>query len=131
MKNEQTIGRTAIATDAAISGDIVQNHLGSFLEHDLEALMSDFTDESVLVTPEKTYTGLEEIRGYFAALMAQFPKQRSRIELDKTVISDDVAYIIWRGTSPGLEVSFATDTFVIKNGKIRKQTFAGQLKVTG
>ncbi|MBN8858042.1 MAG: hypothetical protein J0H29_06620 [Sphingobacteriales bacterium] len=51
--------------------------------------------------------------------------------MEKKVINDNLVCIVWHGRSPSLEVSFATDTFIIENGKILRQTFAGQLKPVG
>lgn len=107
--------------------DILQHHLGSFIENDLEALMNDYTSESVLITPKANYSGLTEIRKFFIDLIAHFPKQKSSVELDATVINEELVYIVWHGKSPSLHIPFATDTFVIKKGKIYRQTFAGQL----
>ena len=131
MNNIQTpVADTGIIhTDT--SEEILQNHLNSFLENDLEALMSDFTDESVLITQDTSYKGLKAIKDFYAGLIPLFPKQKSSVELEKTVINDNLVFIVWHGRSPSLEVSFATDTFIIENGKILRQTFAGQLKPVG
>ncbi len=114
-----------------LSRNVLQHHLNSFQENDLEGILSDFTNESVLITPEKNYTGLEEIKEFFVNLLSHFPKQKSSFEIEKTVIQDDLVYIVWHGKTPSLEIPFATDTFIIKNGMIHRQTFAGQLKFIG
>jgi hypothetical protein len=131
MDNIQTPGTNIEATHNDTAKLILQNHLNSFLENDLEALMADFTDESVLITQDTSYKGFEEIKSFYAGLILQFPKQKSSIELEKTVINGDVVYFVWRGESPSLKVLFATDTLIVKNGKIHRQTFAGQLKSIG
>ena len=128
MKNMKISGNNTNITSSDISKNLLQRHLTFFVENNLEALMADYTNESVLITQDTRYTGIEEIKGYFVDLISHFPKQKSTIELDKTEISDDLAYIVWHGKSTSLEVLFATDTFIIKNGKIYRQTFAGQLK---
>ena len=124
MKNAEEKG--IIIDDA--SRFIVMHHLGSFQDNDLEAVVSDYTNESILVTQDATYKGPEEIKGFFAALMNHFPKQKSSFELDKVVVNNDLVYIVWHANTPSLEVSFGTDTFIVKNGKIYQQTFAGQMK---
>ncbi|HEY4207626.1 MAG TPA: hypothetical protein VGM31_12465, partial [Puia sp.] len=48
-----------------VSRAILTRHLNSFLEHNLKTLMSDYSHESVIVTPQGTYTGLQEIEGFF------------------------------------------------------------------
>jgi len=131
MDNIQTLGKNIETTHNDISKLILQNHLNSFLENDLEALMADFTNESILITQDASYNGLEEIKGFYTDLILQFPKQKSSIELEKTVINGELVYFVWRGKSPILEILFATDTLIIKNGKIHRQTFAGQLKPVG
>lgn len=131
MKNTQSPVMNTDTNGNDTSRNILQRHLSSFQQNDLEALMADYSSESVLITPDSNYSGIEEINDFFTDLMAHFPKQKSILEIDKTVINDDLAYIVWHGKTPSLEVPFATDTFIIKNGKILRQTFAGQLKSIG
>ena len=104
------------------------HHLNSFLSNDLDAIISDYTSESVLITPTATYTGLKEIRAFFNTLVKYFPKQKSNFALDRTVIKNDMIYIIWHAKSPVVNVDFGSDTFVIKSGKIHQQTYAAQLQ---
>lgn len=127
MKN--AVERKATTLNDA-TRDIVTHHLGSFQNNDLEAVIADYTNESVFITQDATYRGHEEIRGFFAGLMIYFPKQQSRFELDKLVVNNELAYIVWHANTPSLEVPMGTDTFIMKEGKIYRQTFAGQLKFT-
>ncbi|MBI1341922.1 MAG: nuclear transport factor 2 family protein [Terrimonas sp.] len=131
MKNIATLGVHAESSQNEMSQYVLLRHLSSFQENDLEALMEDYTSDSVLITPNTSYTGLEEIKEYFADLISHFPKQKSIVKIDKTVINDDLVYIVWHAKTPSLEVSFATDTFIIKKDKILRQTFAGQLTSIG
>jgi hypothetical protein len=39
-----------------------------------------------------------------------------------------MAYILWSGSSALYNATFATDTFVMRDGKIVAQTFAAQLE---
>jgi ketosteroid isomerase-like protein len=105
--------------------EILDHHWQAFKANDLEATMADYTEESVLITPDKTFTGLKEIRDNFVYAFSVFPKDSSTLQLDKSVVSKDVGYIIWQATSPKTKVTFGTDTFIITNGKIVRQTFAG------
>jgi hypothetical protein len=89
--------------------------------------MTDYTDQSVLITKEASYKGIGQIKSYFSELITHFPKNQSTFELDKLVISEDLVFIIWHANSATVQVPFATDTIIIKEGKILKQTFAGQI----
>ncbi len=107
--------------------DIIMHHLGSFQKNDLDAVVSDYTNESVLITQDAIYTGPTEIRNFFANLMPHFPKQKSDFQLDKLTVNNTMAYIVWHATTPSLQVSLGSDTFVLKDGKIYQQTFVGQM----
>jgi predicted SnoaL-like aldol condensation-catalyzing enzyme len=119
----------AATADAAKA--LLTHHLSSFQDNDLDAVVSDYTDESVLVTPEATYTGRKEIRGFFSRLIPQFPKQGTRFQLDKMVVNEGLVFIVWHATTPTLTVPLASDTFLVKDGKILRQTFVGQLQRAG
>ena len=48
------------------SRNTIMGHLSNFLhDNNLEAVVSDYTDESILITQNATYTGPEEIRAFF------------------------------------------------------------------
>jgi ketosteroid isomerase-like protein len=125
MKNAAEIKETTLNE---ASRNIVMHHLGSFQDNDLEAVIADYTKESVLVTQDATYKGPEEIKNFFADLMIHFPKQKSSFELDKLVANNELVYIVWHANTPSLNVALGTDTFIIRDGKIYQQTFAGLLK---
>lgn len=110
-----------------VSTNLLMHHLNSFIENDLETLMLDYTDSSVFITQDATYSGISEIKEFFTNLMTHFPKQECKFELDKMVVKDELAFIVWHATTPTLIVPLGTDTFIIKNEKILQQTFAGQL----
>jgi hypothetical protein len=42
-------------------------------------------------------------------------------------VHGEIAYIVWKADTPSLDVPLGTDTFVVRDGKIVVQTFAGQL----
>lgn len=128
MKSKQNTNRIKEITHNDTSRNIIMHHLTSFQENDLEALMSDYTSKSVLITPVATYTGPDEIRSFFVDLMLHFPKQKSGFELDKLIANDGLVYIVWHAKTPSLDVTLASDTFIIKEGKIHQQTFAGELR---
>ena len=109
------------------SEDVVLHHLHSFTSNDLEKLMSDYTDSSILITHQQTYSGKDQIRAFFIELMTHFPAAASDFTLDKLVSDGELAFIVWHATTPTLEVPLGTDTFVIKGNKIVQQTFAGQM----
>ncbi len=110
-----------------VSTNLLMHHLNSFIENDLETLMLDYTDSSVFITQDATYTGITEIKEFFTNLMIHFPKQECTFELDKIVVKNQLGFIVWHAATPTVIVPLGTDTFIIKDEKILQQTFAGQM----
>ena len=104
---------------------VLQHHWDAFKANDLEATMADYTDESILVTPDKTFQGLAEIRENFVNAFKAFPKDSSTLTLNKSLAVRDIGYILWGAATPTFQLVYATDTFIIQNGKIVRQTYAG------
>jgi hypothetical protein len=105
--------------------EVLDHHWEAFIQNDMEAVMADYTEESVLITPDKTYKGLDEIRTNFENAFKAFPQDQTAFQLNKSVVEGDVAYILWQAKTPSFNLSYATDTFVIRGGKIISQTYAG------
>ncbi len=104
---------------------VLNHHWTAFQANDLEATMEDYVEESVLITPNATYTGLDQIRQNFVNAFKMFPKDSSSFTLNKSLSVKDVGYILWQAKTPGFNLSYATDTFIIRDGKIIRQTYAG------
>ena len=105
--------------------EILQHHWDAFQANDLEATMADYTEASILVTPDRTFKGLAAIRENFEYAFAVLPKDSTTMKLTKTIVVEDIGYIHWEAKTPKLNFSFGTDTFIIHDGKILRQTFAG------
>jgi len=97
------------------------HHLQAISEG-VDAIMQDFTPDSVLFTPDGPLRGLEPIRGFFDGFLSTSPPELLRaITLVRQDIQGDVAYIIWKAEP---YIPLATDTFVVRDGKIVAQSFA-------
>jgi ketosteroid isomerase-like protein len=111
------------------SKEIVTHHLNSFGERSLDGIMEDYTEDSRIVTADSTYTGMESIRAFFDGLLPLFPIDSTEFNLNKMVVEDNLAFITWDAVTPTMTVSFGTDTFIIKDGKIVWQTFASVISM--
>lgn len=100
--------------------DVMQNHLTA-ARIGVDAVMNDYTDESVLVTREQTYRGRAEIRYFFTELLnGSAAKFLDSFVLNRYEVAGELGYIYWE-SNPWFPK--ATDTFVVRNGKILFQTF--------
>lgn len=122
-KSDQT-GKTE-SIDPEVTRQVLDHHWQTFRDNDLEGVMEDYTEESILITPDTTFKGLEAIRQNFIQAFEAFPVEESPLTLHKSVVEKDVGYILWEASTPQFELLFATDTFIIRDGKIIRQTYGG------
>lgn len=116
---------TKNSINEANTREVLDHHWEAFKANDLEETMKDYTEESVLITPQATYRGLDQIRTNFLNAFQAFPKDATDFTLDKLIVVSDVGYILWKSKTPAFNLTYATDTFIIRDGKIVRQTFAG------
>jgi len=111
---------------------VLDHHLDTLLKGDLDGLVSDYTDDSILIGPEGPVKGLQAIRTMFAGAIASLFKPGTyAFTLDTTHVAGDVAYIVWHARCGSLNVALGTDTFVVRDGKIAVQTFAAKIDAAG
>ena len=111
-----------MTTNTAQTEAVLAHHLEMFTSKDLDGIMSDYTEDSVLIAQDQTCKGLAEIRSFYEAMFPMVtPEFLAAFKMVKQEISGDVAYIAWNVTG---FFALGTDTLVVKDGKIAVQTFA-------
>lgn len=109
---------THAATPATKS--VLDHHLGAFAKG-LPELMKDYSASSMILTHDKKYRGLAEISGFFDGFLKSVkPGFWEAFKINAQAIDRDVAYLVWEAKP---FVNLATDTLVIRGGKIAVQTF--------
>lgn len=99
---------------------VLERHLGAFSKG-IDAIVADHGKDSAVLTHDKQYRGLAEIRAYFDAFLKGIkPGFWEAFKLTAQSIDRDVAYIVWEAKP---FISLATDTLLIRNHKILIQTF--------
>lgn len=112
---------TAAAADASARTHAVFDHHLQAFALGLDALLSDYTEQSVLQLPDKTLRGLAEIREFFAQFLASIqPGFWESFRIQRQAVEGDTAYLVWQARP---FVAMATDTLVVRDGKISVQTF--------
>ena len=102
--------------------DVLDHHLEAFGAQDIDATMKDYTDDAVVITHGEVHRGHEEISDWFEGLFAEFAQSGVDFSLEEKTVEGEYAYIIWRAETPENTYEFATDTFVVRDGKIVAQT---------
>lgn len=108
--------------------DIFSRHLAAFVAGNLEGVLEDFGPDSVVVTQDGVFAGLDRIRLVFGALLAEFGNISSGdspgFTFDVKQVSGDTLFITWHAESKHHVFPFGTDTFVCNGDKIIRQSIA-------
>jgi ketosteroid isomerase-like protein len=110
----------------ASTKDILDNHLGAFFKRDLHRVLSDYAPDAVMFTQDGTLKGVDSIRPLFQALFAEFGKGRPTFNMQRQTIEGDCGYIVWAAETADNVYEMATDTFVVRAGKIVTQSFTAK-----
>jgi ketosteroid isomerase-like protein len=106
---------------------VLDNHLKSFGAGNLDGILSDYAANAIFFTPEGALKGPKEIKPLFERMLAEFGKPGASFSMKQMTVDGDYAYIIWAAETADNVYELATDTFVVRNGKIVVQSFAGKI----
>ena len=113
--------------------EVLDHHLKCLAAGDLEGIVADYAPDAVLITPPGHFSSDGILRGKagaqqgFSALLRELGQPGTSFQMEHMSIEGDYAYIVWRAETPDNIYDFGSDTFVIRNGKIVAQTFAGKI----
>jgi ketosteroid isomerase-like protein len=115
------------AVDPSISAAVLDRHLATFARHGIDAIVSDYGEDSVFVTPQGVFEGKAVIRSLFQDLLAEFSAPETKLSLQQRQVVGSLVHVAWSAETPKNRYSFATDTLFVVDGRIRWQTFAAEI----
>jgi ketosteroid isomerase-like protein len=107
--------------------EVLDRHLRSFSNHDLNGILCDYAPGAVLFTPAGPLREVDAIKSFFQALIAEFRKPGATFNLEHQSVEGDYGYILWTAETADNVYGLGTDTFVVRDGKIVVQSFAGKI----
>jgi hypothetical protein len=111
-----------MSSDPGKTEATVNNHLQAFFRKSVDDVVQDYAKDSVLIVSSGPLRGLSEIRSFFKTFIETMPAGfLEAFKMRSQEFVGEIGYIVW-DASPW--VQFATDTFVVRDGKIMMQTFA-------
>jgi hypothetical protein len=69
----------------------------------------------------------DAIRPLFQAMIAEFGKPDATFSMKQQSVEGEYAYILWTAETADNVYEMATDTFVVRDGKIVAQSFTGKI----
>ena len=101
--------------------EVFAHHVEAVAAGDLDAIVSDYADDSVVITPAGVARGKDAIREAFVTLLDDLPN--ADWELKTQIFDGDVLFLEWAADSAVNRVDDGIDTFVFRDGMISAQTF--------
>jgi ketosteroid isomerase-like protein len=106
--------------------EVLTHHLNSL--GDIVSTMADYyAPEAKFFIPEGVLRGSEAIRSFFVKMFEEFNNPGTSFELLRQEVDGDTAYIVWKAETADNLFEVGSDTFIVRNGKIVTQTFAGKI----
>ena len=100
--------------------EVLESHLDAFALG-LDALVADYTEQSSIVLQSGTITGLAGIRSFFEEFLKSIrPGFWEAFKIQRQAVRGEVAYLAWEARP---FIAMATDTLLVRDGKIHIQTF--------
>jgi hypothetical protein len=99
--------------------EVFAHHGQALGAENLEDIVSDYTDDAILIVQNQVYRGKEGARQVFTQLLQDVPQAAWELG---TVFADDILYLEWKARGTSRHVDDGIDTFVFRDGQIRVQT---------
>ena len=106
---------------------VLDQHLKCFGENDLNGVLADYSSDAVFFIPGTSLKGADAIRPFFEALLSEFAKPGASLTMREERVDGEYAYILWSAETADNSYEAATDTFVVRDGKIVAQSFAANI----
>src|SRR5215470_11130451 len=107
--------------------DVLEHHTKALRQGDVNAVLADYASDAVLFTKDGAFKGLDAIRPVFASIVSEFSKPGMKTNRAQQLIDGDYAYILWTAETTDNVYEMATDTFVVREGKIVAQSFTAKV----
>jgi ketosteroid isomerase-like protein len=118
-----------MATQVLDTRQVLDHHLRALADGRVDEILDDYVEDSVLIVADGPIKGRDGIRSAFEGFVSGLFKPGTYdFTMDTLHVAGDAAYVIWHAKCASVDVVFATDTFIVKDGKIAVQTFAAKIE---
>jgi|SRR5215813_2893124 len=108
--------------------EILEHHQKALKQGDINGVMSDYVPGAVLFTKDGILKGSGAIRHLFETFIAEFAKPgTTTLNRKQQLVDGEYAYVVWTAETTDNVYEMATDTFVVREGKIVAQSFTAKV----
>ena len=108
--------------------DVFRHHLDAFAAGDVAEILKDYTDDTIVIYNDRVARGLDEIRDFFHFWLESLLPPGCRFDVERLEVADDLLYITWTAESEKWVFELGTNTFLIQDGKVQRQTVAAHVR---
>ncbi|MEW5757342.1 MAG: nuclear transport factor 2 family protein [Pseudomonadota bacterium] len=134
-KHETGSGRQTLKSAVKVSTaqerhtmDTFNRHVKAFRSGSVQAVLRDFAEDAIVMTPDGVYAGKDQIRNLYEGLLAEFGDTEAGdspgIMVDVLHVKDDTVFCTWHAESIHQIFGFGADTMLIADEMIKRQTVA-------
>jgi ketosteroid isomerase-like protein len=109
--------------------EVFAHHGQALAAGNLDEILVDYSEDSVVITPAGAARGKDAIRKMFVKLLDELPN--AAWDLKNQILDGDVLYLEWAADSAANRVEDGVDTFVFRDGMIWAQTVRYTLQSKG
>ena len=100
--------------------EVFAHHGKALAAGDLDEIVADYADDSVVITSAGIARGRDGVRTVFAKLLDDLPN--AAWDLKTQILDGEVLFLEWAADSAVNRVDDGVDTFVFRDGIIQVQT---------
>lgn len=108
--------------------EVLSHHMTCVARSDVDGIMQDYTDQSILFSPDGVLASEEQIRQFFATLTVSMMPAGTSFTALRQDVRGDTAFLVWRAEAPSMRFHLGVETLVIRDGKIVTHSFAAAIE---
>lgn len=108
--------------------DVLSHHLTCVARSDVDGIMEDYTDDSILFSPDGVLVGRALIRQFFQSLTGTMLPAGTSFTAVRQDVRGDTAFLLWHAESSMMKFHLGAETLVVRDGMIVTHSFAAAVE---
>ncbi|EDP65810.1 hypothetical protein BAL199_03259 [alpha proteobacterium BAL199] len=108
--------------------EVLGHHMSCLASSNVEGLLEDYTDQSILFSPDGVFEGREQIKTFLNGLVTMMLPAGTSFTSVRQDKRGETVFLMWQAESRTMKFHLGTDTLVIRDGKIVTHTFAAAVQ---
>lgn len=108
----------------ATVNEVFEHHLSVFSAGNIDDILVDYSAQTIMIHGDRVWRGLSGAREFFHLWIEDLLPVGSRFDIIDRQVVDDWLCITWTAESDNYKFDYGSDTFLIRDNKILRQTAA-------